>query len=119
MILHQEINIKDYGKGITEQHKNLINKNFDNNWKIYVLTFDNTFGTAEDIVDTLTFGLSSITNVISAFKTSHYLAIKENHKLFISISKESIDIKLLDSNTNIKKFNLDNKTYFNLCEFKR
>lgn len=119
MVLHQEINIKDYGKGITEQHKNLINKNFDDSWKVYVLTFDNKFGSAEDIVDTLTWGFSSITNVISAFKTSHYLAVKENYKLFVSISKKSIDIKSLNSNTNIKKFNLDNKTYFNFGEFKR
>lgn len=119
MVLHQEINIKDYGKRNTEQHKNLINKNFDDSWKVYVLTFDNKFGSAEDIVDTLTWGFSSITNVISAFKTSHYLAVKENYKLFVSISKKSIDIKSLNSNTNIKKFNLENKTYFNFGEFKR
>lgn len=119
MLLHQEINIKDYGKGITEQHKNIINKNFDNSWRVYVLTFTNKTGSAEDIVDTLTWGLSSITNVISAFKTSHYLAVKENKKLFVSISKKMIDVKVLNSDTNIKKFNLDNKTYFNVCEFKR
>lgn len=119
MVLHQEINIKDFGKGITEQHKNIINKNFDSSWKVYVLTFDNKAFSAEDIVDTLTWGFSSITNVISAFKTFHYLAVKDNCKLFVSISKKSIDIKYLNLETNIKKFSLGNKTYFNVAELKR
>ena len=119
MVLHQEINLKDYGKGINEQHKNLLNKNFDASWKIYILTFDNKTGSVEDIVDTLTFGFSSITNIISAFKTIPYLVVKDDYKLFITISKNSMDIKSLNSNINIKKFNLDNKTYYNLGELKR
>ena len=119
MVLHQEINLKDYGKGINEQHTNLLKKNFDESWKIYILTFDNKTGSAEDIVDLLTWGFSSITNVISAFKTTPYLAVKDNYKLFVTISKNSIDIKSLNSNINIKKFNLDNKTYYNFGELKR
>lgn len=119
MILHQEINLKDNGKGINEQYINLLNKNFDESWKIYILTFDNKAFGVEDIVDTLTFGLSSIGNIISAFKSTHYLVVKDNHKLFVTITKNSMDIKSLNSNTNIKKFNLENKTYYNIGELKR
>lgn len=119
MVLHQEINLKDFGKGLTEQHKNLLNKNFDESWKVYVLTFDNKLFSAEDIVDTLTWGFSSITNVISAFKETPYLVVKDDYKLFVTITKNSIDIKRLNTDTNIKKFNLDNKTYYNMAEMKR
>ena len=35
----------------------------------------------EDIVETLTTGLSELPNVIKAFKEFHYLAVKDNYKL--------------------------------------
>ena len=104
ILLHQEIKLKDFGKSITEQHKNVLNKNFDKNWTIYGLTFDDKLFSVDDIVDTLTLGLSSISNVISAFKVQPYLAVKGNYKLFVTISKNYIDINMLNSNINIKKF---------------
>lgn len=117
--LHKEINLKDYGKGITEQHKNLLNKNFDEEWEIYILNVDDKFLSTETFVDFLTNGLSSVTNVIKAFKETNYLAINDNCKLLVTISKTSIDIKNLNSNINIKKFEFENKIYYQFAKMDR
>ena len=72
-------------------------------------------------MDFLTFGLSELDEVVEMFKDSqvYYLATKDNYKLFIDIKKNSLDIKSLSSNTDIKKFDLDKKTYYNIGELKR
>ena len=119
VLLHQEINISDFGKGINEQQKNVINKNFDKNWKVYVLTSDLKFLSAEDIIETITYGISELPNVIKAFKEFHYLAVKDNYRLFVTVTKNMIDIKTLPSDTNIKKFELDNRVYSSISELAR
>ena len=118
-VLHQEINIRDFGKGINEQQKNVINKNFDKNWKVYMLSSDVKPFSVEDIVETLTTGLSELPNVIKAFKEFHYLAVKDNYKLFVTVTKNMIDIKTLPSNIDIKKFELDNRIYTSISELAR
>lgn len=119
VVLHQEIDIKEYGKGINEQQKNVINKNFDKSWKVYILTSDTKPFSAEDIIETITNGLSEIPNVIKAFKEFHYLAVKDNYRLFVTVNKNMIDIKTLPSNIDIKKFELDNRIYTSISELAR
>lgn len=119
LVLHEKIKLKDYGKGLNNQHKNLINKNFDETWKVYVLTCDDKVGSAGSVVDFLTMDISTLVNATFSYKTQYYLAVKGNYRLFVCISKDSFDVKALPSDTNVKKFNLDNKTYKAFSEFKR
>ena len=120
MFLHQEINLKDYGKTRGEQYLNLLNKNFDESWKIYCLTYQKN-DLVEFINNMLTIGPLDLEQMIEVIKDKqvYYLAVKDNYKLFISINKDTLEIKALNSNTNIKKFDLDKKTYHNVGELKR
>ena len=119
VVLHQDINLKEFGKSRLEQNINVINKYFDNTWEIYGLYYDNKLFSAEQVAKILTFGISELPTLISVAKETQVLAVKDNYKLLVTISKNSIDIKSLNSNINIKKFNVGNKTYHNLGVVKR
>lgn len=118
-ILHQEIKRADFGKNILEQNINIINKNYDDSWSIYGLYWNNKLFSAEAVAEALTFSISELPNDINRVNDTYFLALKENYKQIIKISKNSIDIKALKSNINIKKFNIKNRTYYNLGLVKR
>lgn len=121
MFLHQEINLKDYGKTRAEQYLNLLNKNFDESWKIYSLSWDKKTGIVDEVVGVVTNYLSELPEVFSMLKDgqNYFLAVKDNYKLLVDIKNNSLDIKSLNSNINIKKFEFEKKKFFIITEIQR
>jgi len=121
MFLHQEINLKDYGKTRGEQYINLLNKNFDESWKIYSLLWDKKTGIVDEVVGVVTNYLSELPEVFGMLKDgqNYFLAVKDNYKLLVDIKNNSLDIKSLNSNINMKKFEFEKKKFSIITEIKR
>ena len=114
MILHKEINLKDYGNWKGEQYLNILNETFDKDWKIYILNYRKKINTVGGIIDFLTFRITELEDL-----SPYYLAVKDNIKLLANIKDNVLEIRSLSSDVDIKKFTLEKKIYTNYGELKR
>lgn len=113
MAMREEFDIKDFGKWKGEQYFNILNKYFDEKFRIYILSYDSKLSTSKGLIDLLTWGLSRLEDL-----SPYYLAVKDDNKYLVNIKNDHIEIMLLNQDFD-KKFTIQEKIFSVGGELKR
>lgn len=113
MVMREDFDIKEFGKWKGEQYLNILNKYFDEEYKIYILSHESKLNTSKGLIDLLTWGLSRLEDL-----SPYYLAVKDDNKYLINIKNDYIEIKALNQDIG-KKFIIEEKVFSVRGELKR
>ena len=113
MVMREDIDIKEFGKWKGEQYFNILNKYFNEEYKIYVLSYDSKVSTPKGLVDLLTWGLSRLEDL-----SPYYLAVKDDNKYLVNIKNDHIEVMVLNQEID-KEFTIEEKIFRVFGEIKR
>ena len=110
LTIRKEINKEDYPSKL-KSYDEIIEKYFPESWKVYSLVKLEKENKLETALDILTGGLTYGTIKELSDLSVYALAEKDNIKLLINIKNWILTVKELPTDTNEKKFTIDNKVF--------